>query len=113
MSDRERMLPAEFAELERFAPRWSLATEPERWERRCSSSIDEMRDLYDAVFARYDEALAYCDRFPLDRLPDEARNLLHLLFSFVMVSFPVEVWNGPRIPDAGDATLERVGSPRV
>ena len=28
-----------------------------------------------------------------------------------MVSFPVEVWNGPRIPDVGDANLERVASP--
>jgi hypothetical protein len=28
-----------------------------------------------------------------------------------MVSFPVEVWNRPRIPDVGDASLERVVSP--
>jgi len=30
-----------------------------------------------------------------------------------MVSFPVEVWNGPRIPDTGHATLERAISPAV
>jgi hypothetical protein len=44
-------------------------------------------------------------------LPADARNLLYLLFSFVMVSFPVEVWSAPRIPDVGDAALERVVSP--
>ena len=106
-------LPAEFGDLERFADRWSLRTESERWAERHASSIEDMRELYDAMFPRVDDALAYCDRFPLHDLPDDARNLLHLALSFVMVSFPVEVWNGPRIPDAGDATLDRVVSPAV
>jgi hypothetical protein len=105
------MLPAGFADLEKFAGRWSLQSEPERWARRQASSIEEMRELYEAVFPRLDAIVSYCDRFPIDDLPDDARNLLHLMFSFVMVSFPVEVWGGPRIPDVGDATLERVVSP--
>ena len=111
MTTEARRLPAEFSDLERFAPQWSLATESERWARRHASSIDEMRELYEAMFPRVEAALAYCDRYPLDDLPDDARNLLHLVFSFVMVSFPVEVWNGPRIPDVGDAALHRVVSP--
>jgi hypothetical protein len=106
-----RRLPPEFVDLEPFAARWSLATEAERWAQRQASSIEAMRELYDAVFPRYEAVLAYCANFALDDLPEEARNLLYLVFSFVMVSFPVEVWNGPRIPDAGDATLERVASP--
>jgi hypothetical protein len=113
MSGPERLLPEEFADLERFAPRWSLPTEAERWSQRQGSSIGEMREVYQAVTARYDDALAHCDRFGLHELPEDARNLLYLLFSFVMVSFPVEVWDGPRIPDAGDATLDRVVSPTV
>ena len=72
-----------------------------------------IRALYQAVAARDDDVLAYCDRFGLHELPEDARNLLNLLFSFVMVSFPVEVWNGPRIPDAGDTTLDRIVSPTV
>lgn len=106
-------LPPDFADLEPFAERWCLATEPERWARRHSSSIDEMRDLYQAVFPRVADAVAYCDRYPVGDLPEDARNLLRLVLSFVMVSFPVEVWNGPRIPDVGNATLERVVSPPV
>jgi hypothetical protein len=108
-----RLLPAEFADLETFAQRWSLRTEVERWAHRHASSIEDMREFYGAVFPRIEAALAYCDRFPLDDLPDDARNLLSLVLSFVMVSFPVEVWNGPRIPDVGDATLERVVSPII
>jgi hypothetical protein len=105
------LLPPEFADLERFAEKWSRPTETERWAQRHASSIEGMRDLYQAVFARFESALAYVDRFPLEDLPDDARHLLYLALSFVMVSFPVEVWNSPRIPDVGDATLERVVSP--
>lgn len=104
-------LPEEFADLAPFAPLWCLATEPERWARRQASSVEEMRRLYEAVSARYEDILTHLDRYPLDRLPDEARNLLHLTQSFVMVSFPVEVWNGPRIPDSGHATLDRTIEP--
>jgi hypothetical protein len=106
------MLPADFADLEPFAERWCLPTEAERWRARHASTIEEMRDLYEAVFPRFDTAIAYCDQFSLDDLPEDARNLLHLVFSFVMVSFPVEVWNKPRIPDVGDAALDRVVSPQ-
>jgi hypothetical protein len=107
------VLPDEFADLEPYADRWSLPTEATRWAERHASSIEDMRELYGAMFPRVDDALVYCDGFPLDDLPEEARNLLHLVLSFVMVSFPVEVWNAPRIPDVGDATLERVVSPAV
>jgi hypothetical protein len=107
------VLPDEFTDLEPYADRWSLPTEAARWAERHASSIEDMRELYDAMFPRVEAALAFCDRFPLDDLPEEGRNLLHLVLSFVMVSFPVEVWNTPRIPDVGDATLERVVSPAI
>jgi hypothetical protein len=113
VTDGARLLPPEFADLEPFAARWSLHTEAERWAERHASSMDDMRALYDAVLPRVEDVYAYCDRFPLDGLPDDARNLLALVFSFVMVSFPVEVWDGPRIPDAGHATLDRVVSPDI
>jgi hypothetical protein len=107
------LLPSEFADLEPFAERWALATEGERWAQRHASTIEEMRALYDAVAARFGDAMAYCDRFPLEQLPDDARRLLRVVLSYVMVSFPVEVWNGPRIPDSGDVVLERVVSPEI
>jgi hypothetical protein len=107
----ERWLPAEFAELEPFARHWCLAAERERYARRLASSMDEMRALYSAVLPRVEAAFAYCDRWPLDALPEDAQRLLQLLHSFVMVSFPVEVWRQPRIPDVGDADLERVVEP--
>ena len=58
-----------------------------------------------------DAALEHCDRFPLDDMPEDAARLLRLVHSFVMVSFPVEVWGSPDIPDTGDAYLDRVIEP--
>ena len=65
----ETMLPAEFSDLEPFAATWCLATERERFARRLAVPMDEMQKFYDAVTARAAEALAYCDRFPIDDMP--------------------------------------------
>ena len=73
--------------------------------------MDEMRALYDAVTPRLQEALDYCDGFPLDALPPEAERLMELVYSTAMVSMCVEVWYQPRIIDAADAELVRVADP--
>jgi hypothetical protein len=106
-------LPAEFADLEPHAG-WALATEPERYARRLASTMDEMQAFYDAAFGRLEDALTYCDsRFPLDDMPDDAKSLLHLMQSLVMVSFPVEVWKQPRVPDSGAAYLDIIREPVI
>jgi hypothetical protein len=105
------LLPAEFDDLEAFAGRWSLPTENERYQQRLRSSMLEMQAFYDAITPRAEAALEYCDRFPLAELPDDAERLLWLLHSMVMVSFPIEVWNQPRVPDSGASTLICVSEP--
>ncbi len=107
----ETLLPPEFSDLEPFAAKWCRATEGERYHERLASSMDEMQAFYDAVTPRADEAMTYCDTFPLDDLPVQAKNLLHLLYSMVMVSFPVEAFGQPRIPDTGAAYLECLVQP--
>ena len=105
------MLPSEFADLEPFAEKWSRATEPERWAVRMSSSMDEMQAFYDAILPRVGEALAYCDKFPLDDMPDDAVNLLRLVYSFVVVSFAVELWRQPYVPDTLGTSFDRTSEP--
>ena len=105
-------LPSEFSDLERFSD-WSLATEPERYAKRLASSMAEMQDLYDTAFPRLEDAIAHLDKFPLDDLPEDARSLMHLMQSLVMVSFPVEVWKQPRVPDSGAAYLDCLQEPVV
>ena len=105
-------LPAEFAELEPFSG-WILATERERYAKRLASSMDEMQAFYDAAFPLLARATAYLDQFQLDDLPEPERNLMLLMMSLIMVSFPVEVWKQARVPDSGAAYLDLIVEPRV
>lgn len=103
-------LPSEFTDLERFSE-WCLDSEPQRYQKRLNSSMAEMQAFYDAITPRAEEAIAYCDKFPLDDLPEDVTNLMHLLYSMIMVSFPVECWKQPRVPDSGASTLDCVSEP--
>jgi len=105
------MLPAAFADLEAFAPAWCLATEPERLARRLSSTMAEMQDFYDAIVPRAEEVIAHLDTFSLEGLPEEETNLLHLVYSMIQVSFPIECWRQPSVPDTGSATFDCVIEP--
>ena len=107
----EALLPAEFSDLESFAPTWCLPTERERFAQRMTSSMKDMQAFYDAFFPRAEEAIQYCDKFELDDMPDDAQHLLQLLYSLVMVSFPVEVWRQPNVPDSGAAYLDLLIEP--
>lgn len=107
----DNLLPARFADLEPFARTWCLATETERYAQRMASSMAQMQTFYDAFFPRLEEALAYCDTFPLDALPEDAERLLRLVYSLVMVSMSIEIFQRPKATDAADAELERVKEP--
>ncbi len=105
------MLPPEFSDLEPFASTWCLPTERERFAQRLAVPMDQMQAFYDAITARYEDAMSYCDKFALDDMPDDAVNLMHLLYSMVMVSFPVECWGQGRVPDTGAAYLDLLVEP--
>ena len=103
-------LPAEFADLAPFAD-WVLATERERYAKRLASSMAEMQAFYDAAFPRAAAAIEFLNQFDLQKMPEPAQNLLLLQYSLVMVSFPVEVWKQPHVPDAGATYLDLVEEP--
>jgi hypothetical protein len=100
------LLPAEFVDLEPFAETWSLASEPERYARRLETPMPEIVAFYEAVTRRAEAAIAHLEQYPLDDLPEDATNLLHLLYSMIMISFPVEAWGQPRVPDTGSAAFD-------
>ena len=104
-------LPEPFAELEPFAEAWCRPTERERYAQRMASTVGEMQAFYDAVVPRAEQAMTYLDQLPLDSLPEDATNLLHLLYSMIQVSFPVEVWRQPRVPDTGSASFDCLTEP--
>src|SRR4051812_25139409 len=95
------MLPEEFADLEAFAPTWCLASEPERYAARLSTPMPALQQFYDAVAPRAAAAIDHCDSYNLLAMPEPVVNLMRLIYSFINVSFPVEVWLQPRVPDSG------------
>jgi hypothetical protein len=107
------ILPPEFSDLEPFAPRWSLRTEAERYDERLSSSMEDLQAFYDAAFPRLADAMAHLDALDLDALPEDASRLLWLCYSLVNVSFPIEVWHQPRVPDSGAASMDAILEPSV
>jgi hypothetical protein len=100
------LLPPEFSVLEPFAEDWCLASEPERYAKRLASTMAEMQAFYDAIFPRAQAAIAYLEKLPLYDLPDDAHRLLQLLYSLILVSFPVEIWRQPYLPDTGTSSFE-------
>ena len=105
------LLPPEFSDLEPFASTWCLATEGERFAQRLASSMDDMQAFYDACYPRAEAAIAYCEQLPLDEMPEAAQRLLQLVYSLIMVSFPVESWRQPHVPDSGAAYLDLLVEP--
>jgi hypothetical protein len=105
-------LPAEFADLEPYAD-WAIATERARYDKRVASTMNELQTFYDAAFPRMEAALTYLDQYSLDEMPEDAERLLWLYCALVTVSFPVEVWRQPRVPDSGASTFDAVFEPAI
>jgi hypothetical protein len=105
-------LPNDFSDLAEFAD-WALPSERERYDKRVASTMAELQAFYDALFPRLEDSMAYLDRFPLDSLPEDAKHLLWMCCSLVTVSFPVEVWRQPRVPDSGASTFTEIVAPAI
>jgi hypothetical protein len=99
------LLPPQFADLEPYAQKWCLPNEPTRYAARLASTMDELQAFYDAMFPRAEAVLDYCDQFPLAEMPEDALRLLQMMYALIIVSFPVEAFRQPRIPDSGAAEL--------
>ena len=100
------LLPPEFSDLEPWMADWCFDGEPERYAKRLASTMAEIQEFYDAVMPRVEDAIRYLEKFPLDDLPEDAWRLLKLLYSLILMSFPVEIWKQPYIPDTGTAQFE-------
>ena len=104
--------PAQFSDLEPYAD-WALPSEGDRYDKRLASTMDELQAFYDAVFPRLEQSTDYLKSVSLDGISDEDQHLLWLFSSLVTVSFPVEVWRQPRVPESGAATIDVVVEPAV
>jgi hypothetical protein len=106
-------LPARFADLEPWVAEWAKPTRAERYAVRLSKSTQELEAFYDAIAPRAEEAIAYLDELDLDALPDDAARLLQLLYAMILVSYAVNIFHQPRIPDSGSAFFDMVVEPPI
>ena len=113
MATRARSLPVGFEDLEPYVADWARATRKERYDMRLSKSIEELSEFYDAIAQRAEAAILYLDRLDLNDLPEDAARLLQLLHAMILVSYPVNVFAQPRIPDSGAAFFDMVAEPGV
>lgn len=104
-------LPADFADLEPFAD-WALPSEYDRYEKRVNSTQDELQTFYDAALPRLQDSTDYLKSVEIEGISEEDQNLLWLFCSLVTVSFPVEVWRQPRVPESGASSVDVIVEPR-
>jgi hypothetical protein len=106
-------LPEAFSELEPYVAGWALATRKERYAARLDRPFDDLVVFYDAVAPRAEEAIAHLDARDINALAKDDTRLLHLLYSFILVSYAVNVFKQNRIPDSGAAFFDMVAEPAV
>ncbi|MFF2846313.1 hypothetical protein ACFVT5_08270 [Streptomyces sp. NPDC058001] len=107
------LLPEPFRALEPYVRDWALPTRQQRYDMRLSKTIEELMEFYDTIAPLAEDAIAYLDRLELNDLPEDATRLLHLMYAMVLVSYPVNVFKQPRIPDSGAAFFDTVVEPVV
>ena len=106
------VLPPEFADLEPWTD-WALPTEKARYSKRLASSMDELQAFYDAAFPRLEAGTEYLKNVELEGISEPDTKLLWLFEALVTVSFPVEVWRQPRVPDSGASEFNAVVEPAI
>lgn len=106
-----QLLPAKFSSLEPFAPKWSVGDINERYRRREASTMSELTEFYEAVVARGEEILDHLGGFSMDDLPDAERNLMWMMASLSAVSFAVDVFRQPVVPDTCGARMDWKDTP--
>lgn len=102
-------LPAEFADLERFASEWALPTRDARYHHRVACTMEHLGAFYAAVLPRAEAIVAYLDRVALDALPASDHPLLHLMLAWMDASRAVEVMGAPDVHWGFDAARLRIG----
>ncbi|MDZ7675476.1 MAG: hypothetical protein U5K30_10465 [Acidimicrobiales bacterium] len=104
--------PDAFSDLEPFAD-WALPTEEQRYTKRLASTMDELQAFYDAVYPRLDDICQYLEGVEMAGISDEDAHLLWLGCAHLVVSFPIEVWSQPKVPDSGSCYIWSIHEPAV
>ena len=107
-AQREPRLPAGFEDLQPFVAYWVRDSNDERREARSTAAMRDIRSFYDAITARAEEAIAYVEQFPMDRMPADAEHLFKLLLAMNHAAIAVEMHGQPRAVDSDWPSAVRI-----
>ena len=99
-------LPKGFDDLNQYVTAWALPTEGERIRQRQRSTIEELREFYQAALSHAPAALELLGTVSLDKLAGKERNLFLLFLSFAEVAPAVELFG--RVQEEGVYDIFRV-----
>jgi hypothetical protein len=91
-------LPPGFEVLAKYVPRWSAQTTQERWDQRAASGMQEIREFYEAMLVKAEDALKLLDSRELRSLDVAESTLMRLLLSLASCAMAVELHDSPRAP---------------
>jgi hypothetical protein len=92
-------LPEGFEALQSWVSDWSLPTQNARWDKRLTSTSEEIQAFYAAVLPHLEAILNYADGFALGELPEEGARLYHLALMLSEIAPNVELYAGdPNVP---------------
>lgn len=96
-----RVLPSEFADLEKFVGDWALPTEQKRFEKRVSSSLAEVKNFNDTLYSRIEDVINYLNKHDIKDFPEDAKHLFWMAQSYMETSHPVDLgWKTTDLDDA-------------
>lgn len=105
-------LPPQYADLARFTPEWLLRTEQARYQKLLNTDIEDLRVFYDAMMPRLEEITLFLNRYPLDAMPAEVKNLFDLAMTFMESAHPIDLrWRTTDIEDKFPAERFRFFAP--
>lgn len=93
-------LPEGFEALSHFVTKWAVEPLSKRQKARVESSLQELREFYETMLPKADEAIAYLNQFNLNKLSADAKNLMNLMLSLMEVAHSIELWKSVDQPDA-------------
>lgn len=96
-------LPEGFEDLETWVQEWAMSTQNLRWDKRLSSTAEELIAFYQAVQPRLEKILAHADLYEIGELPEASARLYSLALMVAEIAPNVELYNGsPDVPHSYD-----------
>ena len=88
---KKTFFPAEFEDLERFAPEWVIADVVEKQHKRATTDLAAIKRFYAALYPEIDRIIGHLVGVPMDGMSEGDRNLYRLVATWNEMSHPVDL----------------------